>query len=303
MENGSYLLGTHAEELERLQFQNQLWRPTAQDAWQRADLRVGESVLDVGCGPGFTAMDLARVVGPSGRVVGLESSGTYMDAGNAFARQAGLDQLELCQQDVLQDPWPQEGFDLIWSRWVTMFLPQLEPLLHGVEQCIQPGGRWVIHGYVHWDTFALHPHGSAVQRFGQSCQRSFRDGGGDPDVNRHLPQMLTQRGGTHDALHPPPVVGGSGGLARPMDGTLCGRVWPAVSSSNWACGARATLPKPLLRSPTATPQRAASGSAPPSWRSAPGAIDHNRSSDCAPFVVPPWAGPPLTSQTSKAGSP
>ena len=43
MENGSYLLGTHAEELERLQFQNQLWRPTAQDAWQRADLRIGES--------------------------------------------------------------------------------------------------------------------------------------------------------------------------------------------------------------------------------------------------------------------
>ena len=47
MENGSYLLGTHAEELGRLQFQNQLWRPTAQDAWQRADLRIGESVLDV----------------------------------------------------------------------------------------------------------------------------------------------------------------------------------------------------------------------------------------------------------------
>ena len=52
-------------------------------------------MLDVGCGPGFAAMDLARVVGPSGRVVGLERSGTYVNAGNAFARQAGLDQLEL----------------------------------------------------------------------------------------------------------------------------------------------------------------------------------------------------------------
>ena len=100
MENGSYLLGTHAEELERLQFQNQLWRPTAQDAWQRADLRIGESVLDVGCGPGFAAMDLARVVGPSGRVVGLERSPTYVNAGNAFARQAGLDQLELRQAQL-----------------------------------------------------------------------------------------------------------------------------------------------------------------------------------------------------------
>lgn len=45
------MLGTHAEELERLQFQNQLWRPIAKGAWQRTDLGVGERVLDVGCGP------------------------------------------------------------------------------------------------------------------------------------------------------------------------------------------------------------------------------------------------------------
>ena len=114
---------------------------------------------------------------------------------------------------MLQDPGPQDRFDLIRSRWVAMFLPQLEPLLHGVEQCMQPGGRWVIHEYVHWDTFALHPHGRAVERFGQACQRSFRDGGGDPDVNRRLPQMLTQRGWTLDAFHPLPVLGGPGSMA------------------------------------------------------------------------------------------
>ena len=56
-------------------------------------------------------------------------------------------------------------------------------------------------------------HGRAIQRFGQACQRSFRDGGGDPDVNRRLPQRLTQRGWTLDALHPLPVLGGPDSMA------------------------------------------------------------------------------------------
>lgn len=207
MPDGSYLLGTHAEELERLQFQNQLWRPIAQEAWARAGLQAGESVLDVGAGPGFAAMDLAHVVGSSGRVLGLELSHDYVRAGRAIARDAALPQLELRQHNLLTEPWPKERFGLIWCRWVAMFLPQLEPLIKGVEGCIQPGGRWIIHEYLHWDTFALHPHGDAVARFGQACQLSFRASGGDPDVNRRLPLLLTERGWTLEALQPLPVLG------------------------------------------------------------------------------------------------
>ena len=144
-----YLLGTHTEELERLRFQHTLWRPIAQAAWQRAGLQKGQSVLDLGAGPGFAAADLADVVGAQGRVLGLERSEAYVASGRRMAKQAGLHQLELRLQDLLSDPWPEESFDLIWCRWVAMFLPQLEPLLTGVAQCIAPGGRWLLHEYVH----------------------------------------------------------------------------------------------------------------------------------------------------------
>ena len=60
MGDSSYLLGTHTEELERLRFQHELWLPAARAAWQRAGLGAGMRVLDVGAGPGFAAMDLAR---------------------------------------------------------------------------------------------------------------------------------------------------------------------------------------------------------------------------------------------------
>jgi SAM-dependent methyltransferase len=210
----SYPLGTQAEELERLRLQHQLWAPTASAAWARAGLQKGERVLDLGAGPGFAAMDLARVVGPSGRVLGLERSETYVETGEAFARNEGLHQLELRQLDLLKGPWPSERFDLIWCRWVAMFLPRLEPLLQGFESCLHSGGRLVIHEYVHWDTFALHPHGDAIRRFVEACQRSFQQAGGDQDVNRRLPALLADRGWRIEALQPIPVAGGPGSMAE-----------------------------------------------------------------------------------------
>lgn len=208
-----YVLGTHGEELERLRFQHELWRPLAEAAWDRAGLKTGERVLDLGAGPGFAALDLARRVGPTGQVLALEHSPAYVVAGQRLAVEAGLTHLELRQHDLLRDPLPREGFDLAWMRWVAMFLADLEPLLTQLPLALRPGGRLVLHEYVQWDSFGLHPHGAAIHRFGQAVQRSFRQAGGDPDVNRRLPSLLAARGFHIDALEPLPVLGREGSLA------------------------------------------------------------------------------------------
>lgn len=208
-----YVLGTHGEELERLRFQHELWRPLAEAAWDRAGLTAGERVLDLGAGPGFAALDLACRVGPTGQVLALEHSPAYVAAGRRLAVEAGLTHLELRQHDLLRDPLPHEGFDLAWMRWVAMFLADLEPLLTQLPLALRPGGRLVLHEYVQWDSFGLHPHGAAIHRFGQAVQRSFRQAGGDPDVNRRLPSLLAARGFRIDALEPLPVLGREGSLA------------------------------------------------------------------------------------------
>ena len=66
-----YLLGTHEEELARLGLQHRVWRPVALDCWQRAGITVGKRVVDLGAGPGYAAIDLAEIVGPTGEVVAL----------------------------------------------------------------------------------------------------------------------------------------------------------------------------------------------------------------------------------------
>lgn len=213
MAGSDYILGTHGAELERLRFQHQLWLPQAKDAWTRAGLKTGERVLDLGAGPGFAAMDLAQRVGPGGRVLALEQSGAYVQAGRDMAQSRGLVQLDLRQHNLLHDPLPQEHFDLIWCRWVAMFLPDLDALLDPLPTVLVPGGRLLIHEYVHWDSFGLHPHGEAVDRFGKAVQTSFLEAGGDPNVNRRLPSLLAARGLRIDRLHPLPVVGVAGSMA------------------------------------------------------------------------------------------
>jgi hypothetical protein len=130
-----------------------------------------------------------------------------------MARSDQLPQLELRQHQLLRDPWPAEGFDLAWCRWVAMFLPDLDPLITGLEHSLRLGGQLVLHEYVHWDSFGLHPGGRAIARFGQACQRSFREAGGDPDVNRRLPALLAARGWRIEALQPLPVAGDSHSMA------------------------------------------------------------------------------------------
>ena len=208
-----YVLGTHQSELERLHFQHELWLPISQAAWTRAGLRAGQRLLDLGAGPGFAAADLAACVGPRGRVLGLELSGDYVAEAQELARRGDLAQLEFRQHDLLKDPWPDESFDLAWCRWLAMFLPDLEPLLTGLDQCLPAGSQVLFHEYVHWDTFALHPGAEAVARFGQACQQSFRAAGGDPDVNRKLPSLLAARGWQIEELLPLPVLGRQGSMA------------------------------------------------------------------------------------------
>src|SRR5678816_202122 len=74
-----YVLGTHDEELNRLGLQHRVWRPRALDAWRRAGFTIGQTILDVGCGPGYATLDLAEIAGTTGRVVAMDRSARFLD--------------------------------------------------------------------------------------------------------------------------------------------------------------------------------------------------------------------------------
>src|SRR5438552_12605182 len=73
------VLGTNAAEIERLRLQHGVWRADAALAWRRAGFAPGHTILDVGCGPGFAALELADIMGRDGRVIAIDQSRRFLD--------------------------------------------------------------------------------------------------------------------------------------------------------------------------------------------------------------------------------
>ena len=62
-EQNAYILGTDKEELHRLGIQHQVWASEAQKGWTLAGFTAGQTLLDLGCGPGFCTKELAMITG------------------------------------------------------------------------------------------------------------------------------------------------------------------------------------------------------------------------------------------------
>ncbi|MCP9924925.1 methyltransferase domain-containing protein, partial [Synechococcus lacustris C3-12m-Tous] len=90
----TYVLGTHSEELERLGRQHQIWQAEAMAAWDKAGFKSGDRLLDLGCGPGFASFDLAKRVGSTGQVLGIDQSPSYITYLNKQAAELQLPQLK-----------------------------------------------------------------------------------------------------------------------------------------------------------------------------------------------------------------
>jgi ubiquinone/menaquinone biosynthesis C-methylase UbiE len=77
-EQDAYILGTDTQELHRLGVQHQVWAEEAQHGWQLAKFRAGQTLLDLGCGPGFCTKELAYIAGETGKIIGVDLSPNYI---------------------------------------------------------------------------------------------------------------------------------------------------------------------------------------------------------------------------------
>ncbi|MGH0028637.1 MAG: class I SAM-dependent methyltransferase [Myxococcota bacterium] len=107
-----------------------------------AAARPGERVLDVGCGCGASALELARAVGPRGRVLGVDLSVPMLARARERAEEAGLDALAFENADAQVHPFD-GGFDLVFSRFGVMFFSDFAAAFANLRRALVPGGRLV----------------------------------------------------------------------------------------------------------------------------------------------------------------
>ena len=73
-----YILGKDEEELKRLQTQHNVWRSEMVKRWSLAEFKLGDVILDLGSGPGYCTKELAEIVGPSGKVLGVDQYQSFI---------------------------------------------------------------------------------------------------------------------------------------------------------------------------------------------------------------------------------
>ncbi|HEY2681644.1 MAG TPA: methyltransferase domain-containing protein [Candidatus Udaeobacter sp.] len=189
-----YVLGTHEEELARLGVQHRVWRPVVLDCWQRAGITVGKRVLDIGAGPGYAAIDLAEIVGPTGEVVAVERSQNFIRALETICRARSFANIKSHEVDLMKGDLPSGDYDFAWCRWVVSFVNDQSLLIEKLSGVMPKGSVAIFHEYGHYETWRFLPQLSTHERFHDHVIATWRESGGEPDAAVQLPGLLEEKG-------------------------------------------------------------------------------------------------------------
>jgi ubiquinone/menaquinone biosynthesis C-methylase UbiE len=189
-----YALGTDQVEAARLGFQHQVWSAPTTSAWERAGFKPGDALLDVGCGPGYATLDLARLVGPTGSVLGVDLSRRFLDHLEGRARAGAVGNVRtLCaaaETMEVGESWADGAF----ARWVLCFSPDPAAIVSQATRALKPGGRFVVLDYANYEAFSIFPRSPVIDHVVLVITKAFRGEAREPDVGAVLPRLMLDVG-------------------------------------------------------------------------------------------------------------
>ena len=138
-----------------------LFRPCARNLIQVVDPKPGERVLDVGCGTGIVARQVAERLGSGGSVTGLDLSPNMLAVARATAGRERVT-IEWREGNAEQLPFPDSRFDLVLSQFALMFVTNKAVALAEMHRVVTEHGRALISV---WQGLDKHPFYQTLHKF------------------------------------------------------------------------------------------------------------------------------------------
>lgn len=157
----------------------------------RAGLGPGMEILDLGCGSGDMTVELAKLVGPTGRVVGIDSDDRALDHARSLSQACGVE--VRWRQGRVENLDEDSGYDMVYSRFLMSHLPDPVDALRRMRRAVRPTG-WIVVEDIDITTHVHWPTNRAFDRYVELYEATGRARGAIPTIGPRLTGMFVEIG-------------------------------------------------------------------------------------------------------------
>jgi len=184
-----YTHGHHASVL-----RSHTWRTAANSAaYLLPHLREGMSLLDVGCGPGTLTVDLARLVGSGGHVLGIDPAAEALVPARQHAHEAGQGNVSFALGHVEHLDLPDGTFDVVHAHQLLQHVRDPVAALREMRRVCRPGGLVAVRD-ADYGAMSWFPEVAALESWRAMYRRVARSNGAEPDAGRRLKSWAVAAG-------------------------------------------------------------------------------------------------------------
>ncbi|ARQ67863.1 SAM-dependent methyltransferase [Streptomyces marincola] len=161
------------------------WRTaTNSAAYLLPELRPGQALLDIGCGPGTLTADLAARVAP-GRVTAVDRAPGVLAEARAEAARRGQEAITFATADAHALEFDDDSFDVVHAHQVLQHLPDPVRALREMRRVCRPGGVVAVRD-ADYAAMTWYPRVPGLSEWLSLYRRLARANGGEPDAGRRL---------------------------------------------------------------------------------------------------------------------
>jgi ubiquinone/menaquinone biosynthesis C-methylase UbiE len=182
------------EEFVRLGFQHQVWQKETVGVCMKAGFGLGQTLLDLGCGPGFLNFDLSKLVGEEGRVIAVDNSEAFIKHMEAMIAAGEYHNVRAQLMDMKSLELPPASIDGAIARWLLMFIDNPDIVIEKVANALRPNAVFAVMEYFQFRSMTLLPYSKAFEKVYHAVYELIKSHGGNADIGGKMPQLLSKHG-------------------------------------------------------------------------------------------------------------